>query len=1125
MISPSPRGRKPLFPQAAVRLAAKIVLLVCVAYPAQAAENPDGAKASPLFELQDADQSGLLFSNDLPVSAVLNIMNYEYYYNGGGVAVGDIDNDGLPDIYLTANIGSNRLFRNLGDLRFEDITEASGTGGGRNWTTGATMADVNADGWLDIYVCQSGPLDEKARRNLLFLNNQDGTFTESAAELGLDSAAYSTQALFFDMDRDNDLDMFLLNHNVEWLTLEGLPEIRQAVDPGAGDQLFRNDGGSFTEISSRSGILRNGLGFGLGVAAGDLNEDGWPDLYVANDYAEPDYLYLNNKDGTFREVNLEATNHISNFGMGVDIADYNNDGLSDIVVGDMMAEDHYRAKTNMASMSPENFYQNVRMGLHHQYMLNTLQLNRGKERFSEVAQLAGIAKTDWSWALLLADFDNDGWKDLYVSNGFRREHANNDFSIWYESQETEILAAQKAGNLERATQLMEEALQRMTEGKLPNYLFQNQKDLTFAKMGEEWGLAIDSFSNGAAYADLDRDGDLDLVVNNIDQPAFLLENRTSERRPESFARIRFNGPDKNPFGIGAKVTIRNGDLIQVLENHPTRGYQSAVPPELHFGIPAEQPVSLEVVWSDGRRQSIAPITRGQTVVIDYDESESVEERPQKEPEYLFTDVTDARGIDFRHQENPSNDFARESLLPHMMSRFGPALAVADVDGDGLEDFYVGGASGQSGALFVQQENGGFNRGPGAAFASHIGHEDVGAAFLDADNDGDQDLFVASGGNEFPPGNPFLEDRLYLNDGQGRFSFAPGHVLASNGSNSVVAPFDYDGDGDTDLFVGGRVLPQRYPLPAKSYLLKNEGGAFRDVSSTDARGFNKLGLVTAAIWADVDGDDRADLVVTGEWMPLTVFRNTGERLEKMDTPSLDAAPGWWFSLAAHDFDQDGDMDFIAGNLGLNYKYKASPDAPFWVHADDFDGTGTLDIVLSYTKKGTEWPLRGRECSSGQMPFITQKFQTFHEFGQATLADIYGEIALKKSNSYRATQFSHALVENLGDGDFRFHELPIMSQISTLNGIVIGDFNKDGIDDLTLAGNLHASEVETVRADASYGLFLAGSEAFRFHPIPARESGLLIDGDVKALQTIQLANGNLGILAAVNDDRLRLIQVAR
>ncbi len=1122
MCSQNLRERKPLFRQT---FTISIAIINLLSVFAQAARKPDGAKNTPLFELQDPNQTRLVFSNDLPVNVVLNIMNYEYYYNGGGVAVGDIDNDGLPDIYLTANIESNRLFRNLGNLYFEDITETSETGGGRNWTTGTTMADVNADGWLDIYVCQSGPLDEEARRNLLFLNNRDGTFTKSAAEYGLDSAAYSTQALFFDMDRDNDLDMFLLNHNVEWLTLEGLPEIRQVVDPRAGDQLFRNNGGSFTDISGQAGILRNALGFGLGVAAGDLNGDSWPDLYVANDYAEPDYLYLNNQDGTFREVNLQATNHISNFGMGVDIADYNNDGLPDIVVGDMMAEDHYRAKTNMASMSSANFYHNVRMGLHHQYMLNTLQLNRGKERFSEVAQLAGIAKTDWSWALLLADFDNDGWKDLYVSNGFRREHANNDFSIWYESQEKEILAAQKAGNLKRAAKLMEEALQRMVEGKLPNYMFQNQKDLTFAKMGEKWGLAIDSFSNGAAYADLDRDGDLDLVVNNIDQPAFLLKNLASERRPGRFLRVNFKGPEANPFGIGAKVTLRNGDFLQVQENYPTRGYQSSVPPELHFGMPSEQPVSLEVVWPDGRHQSMATVKPGQALTIRYDESESAGAPRKEQPAYLFNDVTDARGIDFRHRENPSNDFVRETLLPHMMSRFGPALAVADVNGDGLEDFYVGGASGQSGALFLQEENGGFIRGPRDAFAAHIGHEDVGAAFLDTDNDGDQDLYVASGGNEFPPGNKYLEDRLYLNDGQGRFSFAQGHVLASNGSNSVVAPFDYDGDGDTDLFVGGRVLPQQYPLPAKSYLLKNEGGAFRDVSSTDARGFNKLGLVTAATWADMDMDGRKDLVVTGEWMPLTIFRNTGERLEKMDTPTLETATGWWFSLAARDFDRDGDMDFIAGNLGLNYKYKASPEAPFWVHADDFDGTGSLDIVLSYTKQGTEWPLRGRECSSVQMPFIEQKFQTFHEFGLANLVDIYGQDELDNSASYKSTRFSHALVENLGQGSFRFHDLPILSQISTLNGIVIGDFNKDGLDDLVVAGNLHTSEVETVRADASYGLLLVGSGGMQFEPVPANESGLLIDGDVKALQEIRLTDGSLGILAAVNDDRLRLIKVAR
>ena len=1078
-----------------------------------------GYSASPLFQVLDSDETGIQFNNTLPIDGDLNILLFDYYYNGGGVAIGDLNGDGLPDIYLTANLEPNRLYLNEGNLHFRDITDSADVAGTGKWATGVTMADVNADGLLDIYVCYSGPFEAEERRNEIFINNGDLTFSERAADFGLDVADYSTQALFFDLDRDNDLDLFLLNHSVQSYDNQDIPMLRNAEGIHSGDKLFLNRNGTYHDITSLSGIRSSPLGYGLGVAAGDLNGDGWTDLYVANDYAEPDYLYINDQLGGFTEIGKTALKHMSNFGMGVDIADFNNDGLADIMVGDMAPADNYRQKTNMASMNPGLFQFHLDNRLHYQYMFNTLQLNRGDLRFSEVAQLAGVSNTDWSWAALFGDVDNDGCKDLLITNGFRREHSNKDYGYVMEKK----TKATQDADIQVKKQVMIELIENMSEGKLSNYIFRNQGDLTFVDRSEEWGLGMETFSNGAAMADLDNDGDLDLVINNIDQPAMIFRNTLVDEGGPAALAISFQGPKGNPLGIGAKITVKSDGLVQVQENFPTRGYLSSVPAVLMFGTGGMVVDSVEVQWPDGNYQKVEldkPIRR---LTLHYEEASFAKPSLSSgNAGLLFEDATVSSGVNFKHIENRHNDFEDEVLLPHKLSRLGPALAVGDVNGDGLEDFFVGGAARQSGKLFLQQSAGGFRPASTYPWRVDAESEDIGAVFFDCDGDSDLDLYVASGGNEFSAGDPLLADRLYLNDGSGRFAKAEDRLPGILASGAVVEPFDFDDDGDLDLFVGGRLVSKRYPTPADSFLLVNEDGRFVDKTGQLAPGLRLLGLVTSALWTDVDGDGKTDLMVAGEWMPITVFKNQGQAFNRYHSNELNDNIGWWYSLAEVDFDGDGDQDYLAGNLGLNYKYKATLHEPFSVYANDFDNSGSLDIVLSYYNDGTEYPLRGRQCSSQQMPVIADQFKTYDAFGRASLTDIYQDMGLNRALTYHATNFAHCMIENLGGGKFDFRPLPGLVQISTVNGILIEDYNGDNHPDLVLAGNLYPVEVETIRADASYGLFLTGDGEGNFTPQEIKQSGLILDGDVKALRSIRLADGGMGVLAAVNDDVLRLIR---
>ena len=1101
--------------------------------------NDATTSEGPLFEVVPAIEHGMSFKNKLPENERMNSIFYEYYYNGGGVAVGDLDGDQLPELFFTGNVTPNKLYKNLGGLKFKDITDKAGITDSPSWTTGTTMVDINNDGILDIYVCRSGKLKKEQRANLFFVSTGivDGIprYVEKARELGLDDPGYSTQALFFDFDRDNDLDMFLLNHNVEVKPFYGLDKIRNSRDPYVGDKLFRNDAlpgtsangkleGKFVDISSQAGIIGHELGYGLGISAGDLNNDGWPDLYVANDYSEHDYLYINNGNGTFTEKLKSAIGHISNFSMGTDIADINNDGWADLITLDMVAEDNYGIKTSMSGMDPRQFFRAVDNGFHYQYMFNTLQLNNANDHFSDIAQMAGVANTDWSWAPLLADFDNDGFKDLFVSNGLKRDFRNNDYRN-YKVQQLE--AAEKQDVKDKAA-LIRELVHLTPKRKKANYIFRNEGNLTFSKKVKAWGFQQETFSNGAAYADLDNDGDLDLVTNNVDGEPTVYRNTTNSKIGNHYLGILFRGPASNINGIGAKVILKTGSDMQVQEHYPTRGYQSSVDYGLHFGVGGAKSVDeLLVIWPDGRSETIRDVATDQKIYVSYAGASGKFDYlslKKDQANLLFVDQTKELKADFRHKENIYDDFDKESLLPHKMSQFGPALAVADVNGDQLDDFYVGGAHGFAGALFIQNKTGTFTRSNSQLWDTEKQFEDLDAVFFDLEKDGDLDLYVVSGGNEFVEFSPLYQDRLYINDGKGNFSKSGSILPAIKISGSVARPFDYDNDGDQDLFIGGRLVPAKYPFPASSYLLRNDAGIFTDVTSSVAPELIELGMVTDATWVDYDQDQDPDLVITGEWMPITIFENKGNNFAMANPDGLGNSTGWWFSIAPGDLDGDGDVDFVAGNLGLNYKYKATQEAPFEVYADDFDTNGTIDIVLGYYNGGDLFPLRGRECSSNQMLFIKEKFPTYNAFALADLQDVYGAENLRKALHYEAKTFASSIIYNEGKGKFSIQPLPGLAQISSVNSILIDDFNADLKLDLIIAGNLYVSEVETTRNDAGYGLFLSGDGKGNFRALNFEDTGLATYGDVKKIEIIRLGPANdRGVIFAKNDGHLQVLKL--
>ena len=1075
-----------------------------------------------VYSLVDTAASGLHFVNRLDERADFNILLFDYFYNGAGVAIGDINNDGLQDVLMTANTSGNRLYLNKGNLTFEDVTGKAGFRTDR-WSTGAVMEDINQDGLLDIYICNGGPyMDLNMLKNELYINQGGGVFKEEADAYGIAGAHRSTQASFFDYDQDGDLDLFVMNYSDlvfrvhdETKAVTVYPESKFEANSCV---LYRNEGsGKFTDVTREAGILKPS--FGLGLITSDLNGDGLVDIYVSNDYLVPNFMFINQGDGTFRDEMKTRLDHCSHFSMGADYADFNNDGLQDIAELDMMPEDHVLSKTFMRPMNTDIFFQVAELGVIPQFMYNCFHVQHGFGIYSDVAQMAGVGKTDWSWTALLLDMDNDGWRDYLVTNGFRRNLKNNDYIQQQLPQISKWI-----------TQLKYDSawafLKEYPGYPVVNYFYQNNKDLTFKNASTEWGSTEPSYSNGAAMADLDLDGDLDLIINNIDQPAMLYRNNSSEQSNHHW--IRFALTDKAakrlPYNAKVEITRPNGEIL-IEELRTVRGYQSSSEPIIHFGLGKDPGISsIRIIWADGTVGHLKDLAVDQVHHIDKGDVTTTKEPLQKQPEFVFVDFSQTLFKQpFAHQENDYLDFNREILLPYRQSTLGPLLTVGDVNGDGFKDFFIGGAKGQSGALYLMDPARGFYRSDCQPWSAQAGSEDMGGAFFDFDGDGDLDLYIASGGGgEFDPEDPQLRDRVYLNNGQGCFNGpVQGAVPDVRASSGRVASGDFDGDGDTDLFVAGRTQPGQYPLPEESVLLRNDKGKLADVTEQVAPGLRDIGMVTDARFIDLNGDKQLDLVLCGEWMTVKVLMQESDQfVDRTEEWGLADLHGLWFSLAFADLDADGDMDMITGNIGLNNKYKIKESHPLHVFANDFDDSGNIDIVLSSDYKGHLVPARGRQCSSQQMPFIKEKFPTFSQFANASLEDIYGEEKLLASTHYYVNEAKSMVWLNKGS---RFDPiaLPQAAQIGPVLSIQVLDANKDKYPDLLIGGDIADTEPETPAYDGSRGLMLLGNGDGSFKPLWLKDSGIFFSTrNVRDLALVPAGNtGGQLLLVASNDAYLQ------
>ncbi len=1071
--------------------------------------------ASPLFEKVSPTESGIFFSNDLKFDRAFNIYTYRNFYNGGGVSLGDINNDGLLDIYFTANQKSNKLYLNKGNWVFEDITDSSGTGGKGAWSTGVTMADVNADGFLDIYVCNSGDVKGDNKQNELFINNGDLTFTESAIDYGLADRGFTTHAAFFDYDRDGDLDAYILNNSYQSIGSFNLKKNeRPNRDSLGGDKLMRNDNGKFVDVSEKAGIYGSVIGFGLGVTLGDVNRDGWLDIFVSNDFFERDYLYVNQKDGTFREVLTEYMSSISGASMGADMADVNNDGWPDLFVTEMLPFDHDRLKTVTTFEDWNKYEYNVSNDYYHQFTRNMLQVNNQGESFSELGRLAGVESTDWSWGALFADFDNDGMRDVFVSNGIKQDLTDQDF-LQYASSEEFVKSVIKKEGVD-----YEELVRVIPSRPVTNQIFKNKSRGAFESVGDSWGLNEPSFSNGAAYGDLDNDGDLDLVVNNVDQPAFLYRNNLNSDLARSL-RFRLVGIGGNTGAIGACIDITTSEGHIFAEQIVTKGFQSSVDATLHVGVGADTLIaSVEVRWPSGHVTSLKNVRSNQ--LLHLREIDAVEPGQVLTKSDLKTFLT-LREAGFEpHVENQFNDFDRDRLRYHMVSNEGPKVCLGDVNGDGLDDFYVGGAKGYSGTLYIQQSNGHFFQQK-SPFRDEKASEDCGCAFFDADGDGDLDLYVASGGYELPKASSALADRLYINN-HGSFA-ASEQILPTPDyeSTSAVAAADFDQDGDMDLFVGVRLEPFQYGVPTNGYLLENDGrGKFREVSQQRAPVLKGMGMVTDALWSDYDEDGDPDLLVVGEWLGIRLFNNNkGRFTEVSGSLGLKDTEGWWNKVIAYDLDGDGDDDYVLGNHGLNSRFKASKEKPVTMWVNDFDQNGTVEQIICRWWGDTQYPMALRHDLLSQLPGLKKKYLKYSSYKDQRVEDIFTADQLKRALKWEAKELRTSVLWNEGS-KLRLDPLPLEAQYAPMYGLAAGDFTGDGKVDIVVGGNQYRAKPEVGRYDASYGALLAGDGRGGFKFVPSSESGLKIRGEVRSIVPLRV-QGKPYLFFALNNDVPRLYEI--
>jgi len=1092
-------------------------------------------RSDRLFKLLSPDETGVTFANTITTDDSVNVQSDVYVYNGAGVAVGDIDNDGLPDIFFSGNMVSSRLYLNKGHMRFEDITKQAGVTT-KKWATGATMVDINNDGYLDIYVSVSGPGWSTAedRANLLFVNNKNHTFTEAAAQYGIADTGFTTHAVFLDYNRDGCLDLFVLNNSPKDFTRGVLsqPMGMRGTTPGSYNELYRNDcpggkPGKFTNVSKEAGILRD-AGYGLGVVVADLNGDGWPDIYVSNDGTPNDVVYINNRDGTFTNKAAKSLKHASQAGMGVDIADFNNDGWPDILQVDMMPRDLEHRKRTSGVTTYGGLLEARNRGFRDDYSENSLQLSNGVTKdgdvvFSEIARLAGVSHTDWSWSALFADFDNDGYKDIFIGNGYPK--AVNDLDYM-----NGLFGARERGDRARARRLLND----LPGYEVSNFVFRNNGDLTFTDKTRQWGMDQPSYSYGAAYADLDNDGRLDLVVNNINGPAFIYENVAPNDDAHHYLEVKLVGEGTRGLtaGIGAQVILTAGGQKQYVYYTPYRGFMSTMDDRAHFGLGRTRRVdSLEVEWPDGRYQLLTGLSADTLLIVRQSDAKiqnreggsvkraRLADLPGAAPtqEQRFQPL-DARGLKYSPPVATQPDYAVQPLLPYELSSHGAPLAVADVNGDGLDDVFIGGSPGAAGKLFIQHKDGSFVEATqGQPWEADKDYEDWGATFFDANGDGRPDLYVASGGYQLAPSSHLLQDRLYINQGGGKFVRDTSALPVMLTSTATVRTGDFNGDGRPDLFVGGRLSPRNYPYPTRSYLLRNDGGHFTDVTDEVCPELaHPGGMITDAVWIDFDGDGRMDLVTVGEWMPIQFYRNDGKRLLNV-TQSMHLPPmrGWWYSLATGDFDNDGRPDLVAGNLGLNYTYTTSKESRFGVYAKNFTGNQTTDVILTQEVNGTEYPFAGLSPLGESIYTLSVRFPTYGSFAAASLNQALGSAQLQQALHYQADTFASVFLHNDGGGKFSSFALPNLAQIAPIRSIIAQDVDGDSHLDLIVAGNLYDTEPNMARADAGNGLWLRGDGRGRFTPVPPAESGFLAPLNVSGLALINTPTGRAVIVTNSGD----------
>lgn len=1080
-----------------------------------------GSNDNKLFTLMKKGDTGIDFRNILEEGQDLNVMNYSYFYNGAGVSVGDINNDGLQDVLFTGNMVKNRLFLNKGNLKFEDITQKSGVSEMQGWCTGATMVDINSDGKLDIYICRSADINPARRKNLLFINNGDLTFSEKAEEYGLADQGYSTQASFFDYDKDGDLDMFLINHSLQQYStgVQENVQLRKQTNPDFSNKLFRNDNGHYSDVSNETGITSNVLTFGLGVAISDLNSDGWPDIYVSNDFNEPDYMFINNANGTFTDKLAESMDQISMYSMGSDAADYNNDGLPDLVTLDMLPEDN---KTQKMHSGAENFDKMQFLfdrGFYFQFSRNMLQKNNGDGTFSEIGQLAGISNTDWSWAALFSDLDNDGNKDLFITNGYVKDYTDMDF-LKYTMDQT-IKAKQEGKET-----VVKDFIEKMPTIVMPNYAFRNSGNDRFENKNSEWGLDQKGISAGAAYADLDNDGDMDLIVNNTNDYASIYRNNSEKLNKHSFLKVKLTGEKHNSSGIGSKVVLYSGGKQYFQEQIPVRGFQSSIDPVLNFGLGDIKTIdSLKVIWPNDKTQVLKNIKVNQTLALNIkDASETTKFSPIPASDKL---LIESPVLTYTHSENQFNDFTVQTLLPNYLSRQGPCMAKADINGDGLEDLFIGGAAGQAGSIFLQTAGGKLNQKSVSAFDSDAQSEDTAAEFFDMDGDGDMDLYIGSGGYEFAGDNPLLQDRIYINDGKGNFTRKSTGLPAMLISTGTVKASDIDSDGDKDLFVGGRLVPGMYPSAPDSKILLNDGkGNFTDATKQMAPELVSPGMVTDALWIDLNKDKTEDLIVVGEWIPIKVFINQKGKLKDASSDYIKfASSGWWNRIYADDMDGDGDKDIIIGNLGLNAQFHASEKEPLSIFYKDFDENGSIDPIFCYYIDGVSYPAASRDDLMDQLPSLKNKFLEYHKYANATFNDLFTAEQLKDVKELKAETLETVYLENTGTS-FNLKELPLEVQYAPVYAMTSIDANGDGKKDLLLAGNNSWTRIKFGQYTASNGILLTGAGNGKFNYVPQWKSGLNIKGNVRNIQMIgQGKNATGQIVFGINNSPVKALKLNR